>query len=61
MKTAHIEKDKKAGLWMLIEGETGVAWALEEDEVELIKDACEEWLEKKSHEIMKDKLEVYYP
>lgn len=45
---AKIEKDKEGkGLWMIIDYDDpslSNAWPITEDEVEAIRDACNEWL-----------------
>jgi len=51
---ARIEKDKHGtGLWMIIDGDDNTAWPITEEEVELVRNACNVWLEEKSQEIMK--------
>ena len=41
------DKDYKNGLWVIVEGKKdGAAWAVTEDELEPIKEAIEEYLEK---------------
>ena len=52
---AKIEED--GGLWMLIDGDEETAWAIKEEEVEPIRNACNAWLEKKSQEILKETME----
>ena len=52
---ARIEKTKD-GMWLLIDDAVagdGLAWAIREDEVEPIRNACNEYLERESQEVMK--------
>lgn len=65
---ATIKRDKYGeGLWLVINPysneivEDSVAWAINEGEVEAIRDACEEWLEIESQEIMKESMPKYKP
>jgi len=49
-----IDDDNKEGLWMIFDGDIGTAWAIEENEIPAIKEACEVWLEEESQRIMLD-------
>jgi hypothetical protein len=51
-----IDGDNKEGLWMEVGGEEGTMWAIEENEVEAIKEACEVWLEQESQRILLDSI-----
>lgn len=56
--TAKITKGKKGkGLYLLTSSEFGdYRFAITEEEVSLIRDACEEWLEQESQRIMAESL-----
>ena len=55
--TAEIKMNPGDGsLFMVVNGDTATAWAIEENEVEAIRDACEVWLEEESQRIMLDKV-----
>jgi len=43
------------GLFMLVNGKEDTAWAIKEDEIIAIRDACEEYLESESQRIMMEK------
>ena len=46
MITARIKRAKEGGLYLIID-DKDVAWAIEEDEIEPIKIACEKYLNNK--------------
>ena len=46
--TAEIIEGEDGGiknLWMKIDGEHGTMWAIEEGEIEAIRDACNRWID----------------
>lgn len=45
-KVARIVEDE--GLWMIIDGDEGTAWAIKEDEVLPVMMACADWLSYKT-------------
>jgi hypothetical protein len=43
MNKAYIKNDS-GSLWMIIDGEDPIAWPIAEDEIALIRDACNDYL-----------------